>query len=116
MKRTAAPRNRWIVSRRACPTATRQLPRRCCACRPRKSAISFNATRTSFPRSRRVGPEAGAAEVCRDARPDTDDMAQRLTQYLQTRCGVTVRLEKADAMNRATRRYDAARRELTLSE
>jgi len=60
--------------------------------------------------------ETGAAQVWRDAPLDTGDMAERLTQHLQSRCGVTVRLEKADAMNRATRRYDPARRELTLSE
>jgi predicted transcriptional regulator/transcriptional regulator with XRE-family HTH domain len=60
--------------------------------------------------------EAGAAQVWRDAPLDAGDMAERLTAYLQTRCGVTVRLEKAAGMNRATRRYDPARRELTLSE
>jgi predicted transcriptional regulator len=60
--------------------------------------------------------EAGAAEVWRDARLDTGDISERLTEYLRSRCGVTVRVEKADAMNRATRRYDPARRTLTLSE
>jgi len=60
--------------------------------------------------------EAGADQLWHDARPDTGDMAERLTHYLHARCGVTVRLEKANAMHRATRRYDAARRELTLSE
>src|SRR5204863_5519773 len=47
---------------------------------------------------------------------DAGDMAERLTEYLSSRCAVTVRLAKADAMNRATRRYDPRRRELTLSE
>lgn len=60
--------------------------------------------------------EEGAARVWRDGRLDAGDMADRLTQYLQSHCGVAVRQEKADAMNRATRRYDPARRELTLSE
>jgi predicted transcriptional regulator/DNA-binding XRE family transcriptional regulator len=60
--------------------------------------------------------EDGAEWVWRNARPDEGDMAERLTQYLQLRCGVRVRLEKADAMDRAIRRYDPERRELTLSE
>jgi len=60
--------------------------------------------------------EEGAAAVCRDAPPDAGDMTERLSHYLQSHCGVTVRLAKADAMRRATRRYDPARRELTLSE
>jgi predicted transcriptional regulator/transcriptional regulator with XRE-family HTH domain len=60
--------------------------------------------------------EDGAARVWRDARLDSGDMADRLTRYLQAHCGVTVRLERAGAMDRATRRYDPGRRELTLSE
>jgi predicted transcriptional regulator/transcriptional regulator with XRE-family HTH domain len=60
--------------------------------------------------------EEGAARVWRDGRLDTGDMAEQLTRYLETHCGVTVRLQQAHAMRCATRRYDPARRELTLSE
>jgi len=60
--------------------------------------------------------EEGAARVWRDGRLDTGDMAEQLTRYLTSQCGVTVKLEHADAMQGATRRYDPARRELTLSE
>ena len=60
--------------------------------------------------------EDGAAQVWRDGRLDTGDITEGLTEYLRSRCGVTVRLEKADRMNRATRRYDPRRNELTLSE
>ena len=60
--------------------------------------------------------ESGAAEVSAAARLDSGDMAERLTTYLKTHCGVDVRLEKADAMDRAIRRYDPLRHELTLSE
>jgi XRE family transcriptional regulator, fatty acid utilization regulator len=60
--------------------------------------------------------EDGASRVWRDAHLETGDMAERLTRYLQSQCGVTVKLEHADAMDRAIRRYDPARRELRLSE
>jgi predicted transcriptional regulator/transcriptional regulator with XRE-family HTH domain len=60
--------------------------------------------------------EEGAARVWRDARPGSGDMAERLAAHLRSQCNVSVRLEKADAMARAMRRYDPERRELTLSE
>jgi len=60
--------------------------------------------------------EEGAARVWRDGRLDTGDMAEQLTRYLKTYCGVDVKLEKSDQMHGATRRYDPARRELALSE
>ncbi|PYR92421.1 MAG: XRE family transcriptional regulator [Acidobacteria bacterium] len=60
--------------------------------------------------------EEGSARVSRDGRLDTGDMAEQLTRYLESHCGVRVKLDQADAMGGATRRYDPARRELTLSE
>jgi XRE family transcriptional regulator, fatty acid utilization regulator len=60
--------------------------------------------------------EEGAARVWRDARLDTGDMAEQLTRYLKSHCGVEVKLQRADTMGGATRRYDPARRELVLSE
>ena len=60
--------------------------------------------------------ENGAMEVWKVARLDAGDIAERLTAYLKSHCGVTVRLEKANAMDRAIRRYDPAKCELTLSE
>jgi predicted transcriptional regulator/DNA-binding XRE family transcriptional regulator len=60
--------------------------------------------------------EEGAARVWRDGRLDTGDMAEQLTRYLSSQCGVNVKLLKSDAMRGATRRYDPAHHELALSE
>ena len=60
--------------------------------------------------------EEGAARAWRDGRFDASDMTEQLARYLTSHCGVTVRFEQAGAMAGATRRYDPARRELTLSE
>lgn len=60
--------------------------------------------------------EQGATCVWRDGGLDTGDMAEQLTRYLKSHCGVEVKLQRADAMHGATRRYDPARRELALSE
>jgi predicted transcriptional regulator/transcriptional regulator with XRE-family HTH domain len=60
--------------------------------------------------------EEGSARVWRDGRLDTGDMTEQLTRYLESSCAVTVRFGQTDAMGGATRRYDPARRELTLSE
>jgi len=60
--------------------------------------------------------EEGAARVWRDGRLDTGDMAEQLTRYLKSECGVDVKLQKSDAMHGATRRYDPVHHELALSE
>ena len=60
--------------------------------------------------------ESAAELLWRDARLEREDLFVRLAQALETRFGVSVRIAKVDSMGGAVRRFDRARRELTLSE
>jgi hypothetical protein len=60
--------------------------------------------------------EAGAERLWRDASLVGDTLYQGLVRHLEEVHGVSVALEKASAMRGAVRRFDARRRQLTLSE
>ncbi len=60
--------------------------------------------------------EAAAERLWREARLDRDGLFTGLSDYLEHRHGVRVRILKVDEMGGAVRRFDAVRRELRLSE
>jgi predicted transcriptional regulator/DNA-binding XRE family transcriptional regulator len=60
--------------------------------------------------------EAAAERLWRDARLERDGLFQGLSQHLEQRHQVQVRIVKVDQMQGAVRRYDSVRRELLLSE
>ncbi len=60
--------------------------------------------------------EEGAEAIWKAARLESDAIFEHLAAYLEREHQVSVRLEKADAMAGAMRRYDPQRRELVLSE
>jgi predicted transcriptional regulator/transcriptional regulator with XRE-family HTH domain len=60
--------------------------------------------------------EHGAEALARDARLGSDSLFADLADHLRNTCGVEVRIEQTSTMESALRRYDPARRVLSLSE
>jgi len=60
--------------------------------------------------------EAGAEELCARARLVTEDLYAGLVRHLEAAHGVTVHIARSSAERGTLRRYDSARKVLTLSE
>ena len=60
--------------------------------------------------------EEGAETLTRDARLESDVLFENLAAYLERELGIDVRVEQADRMQSALRRYDPNKRVLYLSE
>ena len=60
--------------------------------------------------------EEGAETLTRDARLESNVLFENLAEYLERELGIDVRIEQADRMRSALRRYDPDKRVLYLSE